>query len=457
MAPEPGPDPDEPIVGRAAGGAGGDRMIGSGGGWSLVRLALVAAVAGVPVGLVGGAFRRSLLRADEARLSFLSWAHQWPWTGWVLPVALVAAGAALAVLVVRFVPLASGSGIQHVEAVWWGEAEPAGWVLIPAKFVGALVAIGSGLVLGREGPTVHMGSVIGSEAAQRLGLGDDDRRVLQTAMGGAGLGVAFNAPLGGSLFVFEEVAKSFRLRLTLATMIGSASAIACSRYVAGNRPDFAVGPITPPQGWLLVVYLVFGAVTGLLGVGYNRLVVGGLDLFAHFHRRPAELRAAVVGAVVGLVLWFEPLLAGGGDTLAQRVLGGGIATGSLAAYLVVRYLIGPWSYSTGAPGGLFAPLLAVGAVWGALAHRVVEPVIPALASQPGAVAMIGMVAFFAAVVRAPLTGIVLIIEMTATTTLLVPMLAAAVGAVLVATLLRGEPIYDSLRARMVAASGGDES
>ncbi len=426
----------------------GAAEVGPGGPWSLLRLSLVAAACGAIVGVVGGTFRRLLFDADGARVSLVTWAHHWPWIGWIAPVLLAAGGAALARFVVRLAPLASGSGVQHVEAVWRGEAEHAPWTVLPAKFFGGLVAIGSGLALGREGPTVHMGAIIGSEAGRRFGISPDDRRVLQAALGGAGLAVAFNAPLGGSLFVFEEVAKSFRLRLTLATLIGSAVAIAFSRVILGNQPDFRVGPIATPAGWLIVVYVMFGAATGALGVGYNRLVVGGVDLFNRLRRPCPELRAAVVGSIVGLILWFDPIVVGGGDMLAQRVLGGAVAASALVAYFLVRFVIGPLSYSPETPGGLFAPLLVVGAVWGAVVHNVVQPLAPALGNHPAALAIVGMATFFAAVVRAPFTAIALIVEMTATTTLLVPMFAACFAAVLVATLLRGEPIYDSLRARM---------
>ena len=408
----------------------------------------MAAIGGVAIGFVGGGFRRLLRGAGDLQASFLSSVHQWPPVGWILPVVLVAVCAALARWVVRFVPLASGSGIQDVEAVWRGDARFPPWTVLPAKFIGGLLALGSGLALGREGPTVQMGAVIGSEAGRQAGLDTEDRRVLQAALGGAGLAVAFNAPLGGSLFVFEEVAKSFRLRLVLATLIGSSVAIACSRVLVGDQPNFLVGAISTPPGWVIVLYLVFGAVTGIVGVAYNRLVITGLDLFARPVRLPPEVRAALVGGIVGLVLWFEPLAVGGGDALVQGVLGGGFGLAALFGYLLLRFVMGPWSYSAGTPGGLFSPLLAVGAVWGALVQGIVGPVVPALAAHAGTMAIVGMATLFAAVVRAPFTGIVLIVEMTATTTLLVPMLAACFAAVLVATALGNQPIYDTLRGRM---------
>lgn len=141
--------------------------------------------------------------------------------------------------------------------------------------------------------------------------------------------------------------------------------------------------------------------------------------------------------------WWPP---SAGWPLASSVAGSGSCCAAPATS--VRFGIGPLSYSAGTPGGLFAPLLAVGAVWGAQVHGIVGPLLPALGHQPSTLAIVGMATFFAAVVRAPFTGIVLIVEMTATTTLLVPMLAACFAAVLVATALGNKPIYDSLRARM---------
>lgn len=416
--------------------------------WSLLRLGAIAAAGGLAIGFIGAGFRRILIWAAEARVSLVDWGHHLPWAGWLAPVLLVGACAVIARLLIHYLPVASGSGIQDVEAVWRGDVEPPPWTLLPTKFVGGALAIGSGMALGREGPTVHMGAVIGSESARRLRLTAEDGRVLQTALGGAGLAVAFNAPLGGSLFVFEEVAKAFRLRLALATLVGSSVAIACSRVILGNHAEFAVGSIPTPPGWLIVAYIVFGAATGLLGLVYNRLVLAGLDVFARSVHEAPGLRAGIVGAVIGLILWFQPLAVGGGDLLVQRVLVGGMGLSVLLGYLVVRFLVGPWSYSAGTPGGLFAPLLAVGAVWGALVQGILVPVIPQLGNHPGTMAIVGMATFFTAVVRAPFTGIVLIVEMTATTALLVPMLAASFAALLVTTVLHGPPIYDSLRARM---------
>ncbi len=417
---------------------------------ALTAVAVVAAVAGVGVGFVGGGFRWCLIRAAEWRIDLTHWAHDAPGPAWLVPVAVAAAGAAFARLVVRWLPLAGGSGIQHVEAVWHREVATPPLRLLPAKFVGGLAAIGSGLVLGREGPTVHMGAVIGAESGRRFRLADTDVRLLQTALAGAGLAVAFNAPIGGALFVFEEVTRSFRPRLVLATLIACATAVACSRLVLGDRPDFVVGPIGSPSAGMLIVFVVFGLLTGGLGVIYNRLVVGSLVLADRIRAVGPVTKAAVIGAAVGTALVVDPLVAGGGDGLTQLVLDGDrFLLPAVTGYLVVRFFAGPISYAAGTPGGLFAPVLAVGALWGTLFHGVLEGIVPGMGSSAAPLAIVGMAALFAAVVRAPFTGLVLIVEMTATTSLTVPLLAATFAATLATTLLRSPPIYDSLRERML--------
>ncbi len=413
-------------------------------------ICVVATLAGVAIGFVGGAFRWCLQVADRWRVELVDWAHQLPGPGWLVPIAFAAAGATAAALVVRWIPLSAGSGIQHVEAVYRGAAEPPRLLLLPAKFIGGVLAIGSGLVLGREGPTVHMGAVIGTQAARRAGFADPDVRMMQTALGGAGLAVAFNAPIGGVLFTLEEATKSIQMRTVLATLCAAGTAVACSRVLLGNHPDFQVEPIAAPALALIPVFVVFGLLTGALGAVYNRMVLAALDGVAAVPRLPMVAKATVIGALIGLAMFIDPRAVGGGDTLTQLIVGGGalalpVALGLLAA----RVVAGPLSYASAVPGGLFAPLLAVGALWGVLFTGAVNMLWHSGAENLVVpMAIIGMAAFFGAVVRAPLTAVVLVIEMTATTSLTVAMLAATAAAVLVAELLKSPPIYDSLRARM---------
>jgi len=415
-----------------------------------VRLLAAALVAGALTGALGAAFRRSLAAADALRGAVISWAHGRTTLGWLVPVVAAAVAAGLAKALVRLDPVAAGSGVQHVEAVARGQSVPAPARTVPVKFAGGLLAIGAGLALGREGPTVQMGAVVGNEVGRRMRLPGDDRTAMLVASAGAGLAVAFNAPAGGAMFVFEEVTKRFRLRLSLATLLSAAVAIALSRLLLGDRSVFDFTPPAAPPLAGLALYLALGALLGVLGAAYNRGVVASLDLLARLRTVPLELRAALVGACVGLLAWFAPSLVGGGEALNQTILNGGVPLASLALILLVRWFLGPVSYAPGTPGGLFAPLLVVGAATGAFVHALLPSPAAALAPSASALAAVGMAAFFAAVVRAPFTGILLVTEMTASTVLLVPMLAACAAATLVPTLLGNLPIYDTLRLRMLA-------
>ncbi|HET6733775.1 ClC family H(+)/Cl(-) exchange transporter [Mycobacterium sp.] len=415
-----------------------------------VHICVTAIVAGVLIGFVGGAFRWCLQTADDLRIDFVDWAHQLPGPGWLIPMAAAAAGATLAALIVRWEPLAAGSGIQHVEAVFLGGARPPLIRLVPAKFIGGVLSMGSGLVLGREGPTVHMGAAIGAEAARRARLPDSEVRMMQTALGGAGLAVAFNAPIGGTLFTLEEVTKSFRVKTVLATLFSAIAGVACARLMLGNHADFHVEPISAPALAWLPLFVAFGLLTGCLGAVYNALVLWFLDHVAALRRIPTLAKAAIIGAIIGLAMFVSPHAVGGGDLLTQQILSGHhILLSVVIGYLAVRFIAGPLSYSAAVPGGLFAPLLAVGALWGLLFAGAFNAVWPADTTQLAIpLALVGMAAFFGATVRAPVTGVVLVVEMTAMTATLVPMMAATAAAVLVAYLVGSPPIYDSLRERM---------
>ncbi|KHO22726.1 voltage-gated chloride channel [Mycolicibacterium setense] len=429
---------------RTDGGRPAEPMRGS------IRLCVIAIAAGVMIGFIGGAFRWCLQTADRLRIDFVDWTHGLPGPGWLLPIAAAAVGATLAALTVRWVPLAAGSGIPHVEAVFRGDARPPLLTLLPAKFIGGVLSIGSGLVLGREGPTVHMGAAIGAEAGRRAKFTEPDIRMMQTAVGGAGLAVAFNAPIGGTLFAVEEVTKSFNMRTVLATLLAAAAAVGCMRFILGNEPDFFVEAIRAPALAWLPLFVVFGLMTGCLGAVYNRTVLWFVDHVSEMRRIPAIAKAGMIGAIIGLAMLVSPLAVGGGDTLTQLILGGHhIVLPVVVGYLLVRFIAGPLSYSANLPGGLFAPLLAVGALWGLLFIGGFDAVWAGDATNLAIpMALVGMAAFFGATVRAPVTGIVIVIEMTATTAVTIPMLAATGAAVLAAELTRSPPIYDSLRERM---------
>ncbi|PFG19401.1 chloride channel protein [Serinibacter salmoneus] len=412
-------------------------------------------LAGVLIGLVGGAFRWVLERAEALRHVLAEDSHGLPGWGWLLPVTAVALCSLAGYAVVQLSPRAAGSGIHDLQLVWHADhtlPEPS---VVPTRFVGGILSIGSGLVVGQAGPTVHLGSGIGSEVGRWFRLSDYHRKLLYTTVGGAGLAVAFNTPLGGAMFTLEEVTKSLRLRFILIVLVTTSVAVGVSHLFIPDRPEFQVPEPPSPNAQSLLIYLAFGLVTGLLGVGYNRLVMGALRR-ADASRLSPSLRATLIGAVVGLLLWVDPLMVGGGTEVTQVVLAtGNLTLWSLLALIAVRILVGPLSYAAGTAGGLFAPALAIGALWGALVQSLAGPLLGAVGATPVILAIVGMTAFFAATIRAPLTGIVLVMEMTGTTSLAVGMFAASAAAVLAASLAGAPPIYESLRERMLQnASAG---
>jgi CIC family chloride channel protein len=368
--------------------------------------------------------------------------------GLALVISLTAAAAGLAAwLVRRFSPAASGSGIPHVEAVLREQASPAHYVLIPVKFVGGLLAIGAGLALGREGPTVQMGASVAHWVGSVFRLSAADARILLAAGAGAGLATAFNAPIAGSVFVLEELMRRFDTRITITTLGASAAAIGIARILLGVEPDFPIGPQAFPALGSLSLYLVFGAIVGVIGIAYNRAILATLDLADRLENVPVAVRAGAVAALVGLIAWYLPHWVGGGDNLTQLALDGEIALTILPAMFALRFVLGAVSYAAGTPGGLFAPMLVLGAQAGLFFGTFATRWFPSLASAPESFAVTGMAAFFTATVRAPVTGIILVIELTASDTQLLAMLAACFAAMLVPTLTCNRPIYDSLGER----------
>jgi CIC family chloride channel protein len=416
-------------------------------------LALVgrSVAGGAGIGILGGGFRRLLLWAYSTRIELVRAAHG-PWYGLLAVCASVTVAAVLARLIVRASPESAGSGIQLVEATWRDDRPTSPWSVIPAKLVGGFLAIGAGLALGREGPTVHMGSILGARITRATGGTDDDERLSYVAMGGAGLAVAFSAPLGGMLFTLEEVAHRLNLRLLVAGTIGSFTAVSISRLILPPSPIFVVHRLGTHVFIALAFCAAFGALVGAVGSLYNRLLLALIDHAARLRRWPPEVWAGTVGFIVGLMTFVWPNLTGGGDELSARILLGGLALLPLVGLLIGRVILGPLSYSAGTPGGIFAPLLVVGALVGATCQQLLGSAGTWTGTDTAGLALVGMAALFAASVRAPFTGVVLVAEMSATTQILLPMLVASLVAAVVARRLGSAPIYDSLRARAAAAA-----
>lgn len=416
---------------------------------ALLVLGLTAPLAGLGAGVVGAFFRLTLEEAARLRGALLHEMNAWNAGGLALVMVLAAAAAAIAAWMARRVPSAAGSGIPRVMAVLDGEAPPAPARVIPVKFVAGTLAIGAGLALGREGPSVQMGASIAYQTGRLLRRNRTDCRVLLAAGAGAGFATAFNAPIAGAVFVLEALVKRFEARIAIAALAASAVAIWVGRAITGAAPDYAVRYLTEPGFVETPLFLILGIAAGLAGLLYNRTLLTGLKIVDRLTAVPVELRAALVGAAVGAIAWFAPSLIGGGDVLAQQALSG---IGTLAVLpLIFLFRLGliACSVSSGTPGGLLVPFLVLGAELGLWLGKLCALSLPGIAIDPQGFAVVGMAALFTAIVRAPLTAIVLVTEMTDDVTMLLPMIVACAVAMLTPTLFGDRAILESLKTRFL--------
>jgi chloride channel protein, CIC family len=413
------------------------------------RLAPRAALVGALAGLLAAAFRLLLEACDRWRDALFRYAHTLP-----LPLGLalalgtcgVAAGAALW-LVRRFAPETAGSGIPHLKAVLHRLRGMKGGRVLVVKFLSGTLGLGAGLALGREGPTVQMGGAIGQLVSRRLRSRTRESRALIAAGAGAGLAAAFNAPLAGVIFVLEELRRDFAAGALTAAFIASVCADVVARLVMGQEPVFRVANLPVPPLSSLPLFFLLGLLAGGLGVAFNRSLLASLRLFERVAKWPAWLPAALVGVAIGVVGWFAPEAIGGGGRMVVTTLAGRMTLYPLLAFLVLRFGLTIFSYGTGTAGGIFAPLLVLGAQAGLLVGILGQALSGGATASPSTFAVVGMGALFAAIVRAPLTGIVLILEMTENYQLMLPLLAACFAAYALADLLHDEPIYEALLER----------
>jgi CIC family chloride channel protein len=329
--------------------------------------------------------------------------------------------------------------------------------VLPTKFIAGAVGIGGGLTLGREGPTVQMGGAVGAAIASWLRSPPQERRTLIAAGAGAGLAAAFNAPLAGVIFVLEEIQRDFHPIVFGAAFLASAVADIAVRLLLGPGRDFAVPSYATPPALSLPIFALLGILTGVFGVAFNKTLLLGLGLAAKLRGWWVLAGAAAVGAVIGVVGWISPMTIGGGHILTELVLAGNIALAAIPLLFLGRFILTTSSYNTGAAGGIFAPLLALGALLGLAVGQIAHQLLPAAVPQPAVFAVVGMAAYFTAIVRAPLTGIVLIVEMTGNYEQILPLLVGCFFAYAAAEVLKDLPIYQALLERDLERDGASVS
>jgi CIC family chloride channel protein len=419
----------------------------------ILKLGLLASAAGIAIGLLGGMFRLSLnFSTDQLHSLYQQLRGMQPLTGFGLMFLLVTGMTLCAVyLVHRFSPNAAGSGIPRVEAIWQEKLPvESNWAFLPVKFCSGVLALSAGYALGREGPIVQMGAYLGGLFG-KLSKSATDQRTLIAGLSGAGIAVAFSAPLGGMLFALEELTRHARLRLVVVSMCACAIAVPVAQLLIGNGEIFPLPHMDQPEFSNLFLLALLGVVSGLLGVLYNAAILRALNAFERPSALPLWLRGTLASLLLCLLLWYMPFYAGGGEKLTLHILSGHQLLTGLGVLWLVRFALGPISYSLGMSGGLFAPLLAMGAIQGMAFGLLIEYFWPATALDTRLCAVVGMAAMFTASVRAPLTGIVLVIEMTGLGNQAVSLMAACIPAAVIPFWLRQAGIYDDLRERMLKA------
>ncbi|MGX1498416.1 CIC family chloride channel protein [Labrenzia sp. MBR-25] len=358
------------------------------------------------------------------------------------------------ILVKRVAPEAAGSGIQEIEGAM-EDKRPLHWprVLI-AKFFGGLLALGSGLVLGREGPTIHMGAMTAEALSRSQDLSGDDHKGLLAAGAAAGLAAAFNAPLAAILFIVEETRRQFPFgyRTYMAVIIASILSAAITEQLTSIGPPLQVDVGFVPV-WSFVLLAVLGLFLGALGVFFNRALITVMDLFLKI---PSGLRwvpAVVIGAATGILLNILPAATGGGEELVHDLILTNYGVIALLVLTLLRFGGVLFSYASGVPGGIFAPMLSIATCAGLAFGVASAELLPVDDDFRSACAVAAMGGFFAASVRAPLVGVVLVMELTGAYSLIMPVLITCTTASLTAHHLGGRPIYEELLERTLRLAG----
>jgi len=357
-------------------------------------------------------------------------------------------------LVRHTAPEAGGSGVQEVEGAMAGLRDIHWARVLPLKFFAGAAAIGSGLVLGREGPTIHIGASVAAMFAERFKLDATERSGLLAAGAAAGLACAFNAPVAGVLFVIEETRRQFPYRSStyMGVIIAAVLATVMTRLIGGLGPDLSLpAPATPLA--LLPLFVLLGCLLGWVGVVLNAAILGALAFAGAAQARAPYLYPAAVGLVVGALLASFPEAVTGGEALIPVLVREQPGVVALLLLALVRFGTTVGSYSTGVPGGIFAPILSLAGCVGVAFAALVSALAPHWGVMPAAFAIAAMGGLFTASVRAPLVGVVLTLELTGAYEVTLPLMTTCLTANLAAQWLGGKPIYAQLLERTLTMAG----
>jgi chloride channel protein, CIC family len=412
----------------------------------------ILSLKGLCIGLIAGltavGFRLSLEYAERLRNTFLAFSRSHEFFYWLLPAILFGLSVAMVVFVTsKYAPDAGGSGIPHLKGYLGGFLAFRGWIILFVKFIGGVIGIGSGLALGREGPTVQMGAAVAKIFGDYLAPNRVERKILISAGAGAGLAAAFNAPLAGVFFVMEELQNSFNRIVLVTAFVACVTADIVCRLIMGHLPVFHIAISSYPDLGMFPFFIVLGLFLGFLGLLFNKSLLGVSVYVRRLTFYKKIMMAFGMGIGFGLLGLVMPESLGTGTDLIENVLKNTVASHQLLMYFILRFILTMASYSTGAPGGIFAPLLLLGVLAGSFFGYVVVGIYPNAVFDFTVWGVLGMAGYFSAIVRAPITGTILILEMTGAYDLLLPLMIVSIISYSIPEYFKDKPIYEALLQR----------
>lgn len=417
-------------------------------------LIIRGAEAGVAAGLVCVLFRFLLSKAEEYLYIIIDAVKGSPLKSALWIAALAVLGIIVA-KIIKLVPDSASSGIPQVNAEVKGLLSPNWWKVIISKLVGSTVSVFSGLSLGREGPSVQFGAMAAKGAA-RITHADKTTELRMLSSGaGAGLAAAFNAPIAGVMFVLEEIHRTFDKAVLCMAIVAAVVADFISKIFFGQDTVFNYQSETIPLRWYWLL-IIFGILAGLFGAFYNVFMIACRDLFAKIKKIPQWVKFAFVFAVSGVVGLILPQVLCGGHSMAQLLIEERPGTLVVLGLFAAKFIFGAFSFCSSAPGGTLYPMCILGAYGGAAFAQAAIALFGMDTALWEDFAVLGMAGLFASIVRAPVTGIILVFEITGNINTLLPLAVVSLISYAIANSLGSKPFYSALLERITGGENAKE-
>ena len=347
-------------------------------------------------------------------------------------------------LLYRFFPEARGSGIPQTRAAIFINDGRISRRTVLGKFFLCSTSLASGIALGREGPSVHIGSGIASVIARRLGLSTPQVRWLVPVGASAALAAAFNTPIAAVLFSLEEIMGDLHAPILGSVVLSSTTSGMVLHLVLGDEPLFHVAAYHLVDPSELLVYVVLGVVGGFGSVVFVRLLLELRKGFARLPKSTLWLQPVAGGLCIGLIGYFVPQVMGVGYDQVDRALSGDLVLHAFVLFAALKIVGTAMCYASGNAGGIFGPSMFIGAMMGGAVGQVAHSLLPATTAGPGAYALVGMGTAFAGIIRTPLTSVIMIFEVTRNYTIIVPLMISNLLAFYISQKFQRDPIYEAL-------------